>query len=40
VSGQGAPRKFQVRNAAIGLATVALAFYFGIIALFIIRSHH
>jgi hypothetical protein len=33
-------RKLQIRNAALGLATVALAFYFGIIALFIVRSHH
>jgi hypothetical protein len=40
VSEAPAPRKFQIRNAALGLATVALAFYFGIIVLFLIRSHH
>jgi hypothetical protein len=33
-------RKLRVRNAALGLATLALAFYFGIIALLIFRSHH
>jgi hypothetical protein len=30
----------RVRNSALGLATVALAFYFGIIALLVYRSHH
>jgi hypothetical protein len=40
VSDAPAPRKSQIRYAALGLATVALAFYFGIIALFILRSHH
>jgi hypothetical protein len=30
----------RIRNAALGLMTVALAFYFGIIALLIYRSHH
>jgi hypothetical protein len=30
----------RVRNGAWGLATVALAFYFGIIALLVYRSHH
>jgi len=33
-------RKLRVRNTALGLATLALAFYFGIIALLIFRSHH
>ncbi len=37
--GQGA-RKLRIRHAALGLATLALAFYFGIIALLIFRSHH
>jgi hypothetical protein len=40
VSAAPGPRKLRIRHAALGLATVALAFYFGIIALFIIRSHH
>ena len=30
----------RVRNGALGLMSVALAFYFGIIALLIYRSHH
>jgi hypothetical protein len=34
------PRKLKVRNAALGLATLALAFYFGFIALLVFRSHH
>jgi hypothetical protein len=33
-------RKLRVRHAALGLATLALAFYFGFIALLIFRSHH
>ncbi len=33
------PRKLKVRNAALGLATVALAFYLGFIALLVFRSH-
>jgi hypothetical protein len=33
-------RKLQIRNAALGLATVALVFYFGIIVLFFVRGHH
>jgi hypothetical protein len=33
-------RRLRIRNAAIGLATLALAFYFGIIALLVFRSHH
>jgi hypothetical protein len=34
------PLKLRIRNAALGLTTVALAFYFGIIALLVYRSHH
>jgi hypothetical protein len=34
------PRRRRIRNAALGLATVALAFYAGIIALLVFRSHH
>jgi hypothetical protein len=34
------PGKLKVRNAALGLATLALAFYFGFIALLVFRSHH
>jgi hypothetical protein len=34
------PLKVRIRNAALGLTTVALAFYFGIIALLVYRSHH
>jgi hypothetical protein len=30
----------RVRNAALGLATLALAFYFGCIVLLIHHSHH
>jgi hypothetical protein len=30
----------RVRNSALGLATVALVFYFGIMALLVYRSHH
>ena len=30
----------RIRNGALGLMSVALAFYFGIIALLIYRSHH
>jgi hypothetical protein len=30
----------RVRNGALGLMSLALAFYFGIIALLIYRSHH
>jgi hypothetical protein len=30
----------RIRNGALGLLSVALAFYFGIIAIFIYRSHH
>ncbi|HEY2465553.1 MAG TPA: hypothetical protein VGI32_15945 [Steroidobacteraceae bacterium] len=42
---RGAPqvqdaRKLRIRNAALGLATLALVFYFGFIALLVLRSHH
>jgi hypothetical protein len=30
----------RIRNGALGLMSVALAFYFGIIAILIYRSHH
>jgi hypothetical protein len=33
-------RKLRIKHAALGLATLALAFYFGIIALLVFRSHH
>jgi hypothetical protein len=33
-------RKLRIRNTALGLATLALAFYFGFIALLVFRSHH
>jgi hypothetical protein len=33
-------RKLRIRNAALGLMTVALAFYLGFIALLVFRSHH
>jgi hypothetical protein len=32
--------KRRIRNGALGLMSLALAFYFGIIALLIYRSHH
>jgi hypothetical protein len=32
--------KLRIRNTALGLTTVALAFYFGIMALLVYRSHH
>jgi hypothetical protein len=34
------PRRRRIRNAVIGLTAVALAFYFGFIALAVLRSHH
>jgi hypothetical protein len=34
------PSRRRIRNAALGLASVALAFYFGFIALLVFRSHH
>ena len=36
----GAPRKNRIRNSALALLAVALAFYVGFIALLVIRSHH
>ncbi len=30
----------RIRNGALGLMSLALAFYFGIIAMLIYRSHH
>ena len=36
----GAPRKNRIRNSALALLAVALAFYAGFIALLVIRSHH
>jgi hypothetical protein len=35
-----ASMKRRVRNGALGLATLALVFYFGFIALLIHHSHH
>ena len=35
-----AAQKRRVRNGALGLGLVALAFYLGIIALLVYRSHH
>ena len=35
-----APRKNRIRNSALALLAVALAFYAGFIALLVIRSHH
>jgi len=35
----GAARQ-RIRNGALGLMTLALAFYFGFIALLVFRSHH
>jgi hypothetical protein len=32
--------KRRIRNGALGLMSLALAFYFGFIALLIYRSHH
>jgi hypothetical protein len=34
------PRRRRIRNAVIGLTSVALAFYFGFIALAVFRSRH
>jgi hypothetical protein len=34
------PLRRRVRNGALGLAALALAFYFGIIVLLIHHSHH
>lgn len=38
--GARAPRKNRIRNSALVLSAVALAFYLGFIALLVIRSHH
>jgi hypothetical protein len=40
VSASQDSRRLRIRNAALGLATVALAFYCGFIALLVFRSHH
>jgi hypothetical protein len=40
VNATGNTRRLRIRNAALGLATLALAFYFGFIALLVFRSHH
>jgi hypothetical protein len=32
--------KRRIRNGALGLMSLALAFYFGFIALIVFRSHH
>jgi hypothetical protein len=37
---QKASVRRRIRNGALGLMSVALAFYFGIIVLLIYRSHH
>jgi hypothetical protein len=34
------PVRRRIRNGALGLMSLALAFYFGFIALLIYRSHH
>jgi hypothetical protein len=34
------PGKRRIRNSALALLAVALAFYVGFIALLVIRSHH
>jgi hypothetical protein len=34
------PQSRRIRNLSLGLASVALAFYFGIIALLVYRSRH
>jgi hypothetical protein len=34
------PMNRRVRNSALGLGAVALAFYLGIIVLLVYRSHH
>jgi hypothetical protein len=33
-------RRRRIRNGALGLASLALAFYFGFIVLLVYRSHH
>jgi hypothetical protein len=34
------PVKRRIRNGALGLMSLALAFYFGFIVLLVYRSHH
>jgi hypothetical protein len=34
------PTRKRIRNGALGLLTVALAFYFGFIAMLVFRSQH
>jgi hypothetical protein len=34
------PNRRRIRNAALGLMTVALAVYFGFMALLVLRSRH
>ena len=36
----GASVRRRIRNGALGLACVAIAFYLGFIALLVFRSHH
>ena len=38
--GTGQPSRARVRNLALALTSLALAFYFGFIALTFYRSHH
>ena len=38
--GAAAPGRKRIRNTALALTAVALAFYFGIIVLLVLRSHH
>jgi hypothetical protein len=33
-------RKLRIKKAALALGVLALAFYFGFIALLVLRSHH
>ena len=37
---EGAAARRRVRNGVLALASLALAFYFGFIALLVYRSHH
>ena len=34
------PTRRRIRNSALGLMTLALAFYFGFIVMLVVRSHH
>ncbi len=40
MSATGNPARRRIRNTALGLTTLALAFYLGFIALLVFRSHH